>query len=81
MIETMDHILTGCLYSMITWHEVLSWIHSTAAIPSIGAKFVDWWDTTVRTAPAAAQKGTSSAIMLMAWCLWKRHNAVIFNGV
>jgi hypothetical protein len=27
-----------------------------------------------------AHKGTSSGIMLTAWWLWKRRNAVIFDG-
>jgi hypothetical protein len=30
--------------------------------------------------PKAARKGISSAIMLMAWWLWKRRNAIIFDG-
>lgn len=76
----MDHILTGCPYSRITWHEVLSWIRSTAAIHFAGDKFADWWETTVRTTPAAARKGTSSVIMITAWWLWKLCNAGILDG-
>jgi hypothetical protein len=79
-METMEHILVGCPYSRITWHEVLSWIRSRAAIPAEGVLFVEWWDTTVRASPKAARKGISSAIMLTAWWLWKRRNAIIFDG-
>lgn len=49
--------------------------HNTA-----GDKFADWWETIVRTTPVAARKGTSSVIMLTAWQLWKRRNAIIFDG-
>jgi hypothetical protein len=63
-METMEHILVGCSYSRITWHEVLSWIRLWTAIPAEEVLFVDWWDTTVRASPKAARKGISSGIML-----------------
>jgi hypothetical protein len=46
----------------------------------VGIKFADWCDETIRTTPTVAHKGTSSGIMLTAWWLWKRRNAVIFDG-
>jgi hypothetical protein len=77
----MEHILVGCPYSRITWHEVPSWIRSPAAISADGVLFVYWWDTTVRASPKAARKGISSMAMLRSWWLWKRCNAIIFDGV
>jgi hypothetical protein len=44
-MEKMEHILVGCPYSRITWHEVLSWTPSSPSILSMGFKFADsWWD-------------------------------------
>jgi hypothetical protein len=79
-MESMDHILIGCPYSRITWHDILSWIRSRMSIPSAEDRFEAWWQSTVLATPTALRRGTSSVIMLTAWWLWKRWNAVIFDG-
>jgi hypothetical protein len=79
-METMEQILIGCLFSRITWHEVLSWVRSTARIPTSGDRFVDWWQSTVHSAPTAAGKGSSLLILLTAWLIWKQRNMASFNG-
>lgn len=73
-VETMDHIIVGCTFSRITWHEILSWIRSVSRIPTAGDMSVDWWG------PIASRKGTSSLIMITAFCLWKHCNVIIFDG-
>jgi hypothetical protein len=76
---TMEHILGGCPYSRITWHEVQLQIRSLTAILVDGVLFVDWWDTTIRASPNTARKGISVAIMLTSWWLWKRRSAIFFD--
>jgi hypothetical protein len=78
--ETMSHILTGCPFSRIIWHEVLSWIRSTAGPPVAEGDFAEWWTLVVRSNPCHMRKGTSSLIMLTAWWVWKHRNAIVFNN-
>uniref|UniRef100_A0ACD5XM55 Uncharacterized protein n=1 Tax=Avena sativa TaxID=4498 RepID=A0ACD5XM55_AVESA len=76
----MSHILTGCPFSQTIWHEVLSWIRSTAGPPVDEGPFADWWGLVVQSTPRPMCKGTSSVIMLMAWWIWKQRNAIVFNN-
>uniref|UniRef100_A0ACD5Z6J4 Uncharacterized protein n=1 Tax=Avena sativa TaxID=4498 RepID=A0ACD5Z6J4_AVESA len=76
----MSHILTGCPFSRMVWHEVLSWIRSVEGPPVAEGDFAEWWSLVVRSTPRPMRKGTSSLIMLTAWCIWKHRNAVTFNN-
>uniref|UniRef100_A0ACD5UP04 Uncharacterized protein n=1 Tax=Avena sativa TaxID=4498 RepID=A0ACD5UP04_AVESA len=76
----MSHILTGCPFSRTIWHEVLSWIRSTAGPPVVDGPFAEWWGLVVRSSPSEMCKGTSSVIMLTAWWIWKHRNAVVFDN-
>ena len=78
--ETMAHILTGCPFSRTVWHEVLSWIRSTARPPIKEGDFAEWWSLVLRTTPRQLRKGTSSLIMLTAWWIWKHRNAAVFDN-
>jgi hypothetical protein len=78
--ETMEHLLVGCPFSRTVWHEVLSWVRSTARPPRRGDDFVGWWQGATRSTPRALRKGTSSLIMLTAWWIWKLRNAVVFDA-
>jgi exonuclease III len=78
--ETMRHLLTGCPFSLTVWHEVLSWIRSTAGPPDGEDDFVDWWKSALRSTPRALRKGTSSLVMLTAWWIWKHRNAIVFDN-
>ncbi|KQK21400.1 hypothetical protein BRADI_1g60552v3 [Brachypodium distachyon] len=80
-MEIMNHLMVDCPFSHFMWHEVLSWIRSTAAPPTVGVLFADWWHATVNTAPSSARKGTASIIMLTAWWIWKHRNAAVFDNV
>jgi hypothetical protein len=39
--EMMEHILTGCPFSKMMWHEVVSWIRSTSHPPVAGGNFAE----------------------------------------
>ena len=75
----MPHLLTGCSFSRTIWHEVLSWIRSTARPPVVEDDFVAWWTLVHKTTPRLLRKGTSSVTMLTAWCIWKHRNAIVFD--
>uniref|UniRef100_A0ACD5UTN6 Uncharacterized protein n=1 Tax=Avena sativa TaxID=4498 RepID=A0ACD5UTN6_AVESA len=78
----MRHLLVGCPFSRSIWHEVLSWIRSTA-VPSEEDEmdFVDWWLKVSQSTPRALRKGTSSLVMLTAWWIWKLRNSVVFENI
>lgn len=81
-LETMAHLLTGCYFSRMVWHELLSWIRLTppphpSRVASVD--FVDWWQLSCHSIHTSVQKRPFSAIMLAAWCIWKHQNAIIFD--
>nr|XP_020191500.1 uncharacterized protein LOC109777266 [Aegilops tauschii subsp. strangulata] len=79
--ETMAHLLTGCVFSRQTWHEVLSWLRvPNMPLPGPGLCFRDWFAQSVEDAPTALRRGLASLIILTAWRIWKARNACVFNG-
>uniref|UniRef100_A0ACD5Y8D8 Uncharacterized protein n=1 Tax=Avena sativa TaxID=4498 RepID=A0ACD5Y8D8_AVESA len=76
----MSHLLTGCPFSRTIWHEVLSWIRSTAGPPVAEGPFAEWWELAVCSNPRHMRKGTSSVIMLTAWWIWKHRNVIVLNN-
>ena len=76
----MTHLLVRYSFSRSLWHEVLSWIRSTASPPGGDDDFVDCWLQAARSTPRALRKGTSSLIMLTAWWIWKQRNTVVFDN-
>jgi hypothetical protein len=76
----MAHLLTGCSFLRAVWHEVLSWLRLMARHPDAEDDIVDWWHRMGHSVPASARKGTSTAIMLVAWCISKHRNTIIFDN-
>ena len=79
--ETMRHLLVACPFSRSIWHEVLSWVRSTAAPPDVENDFIEWWLKVSQSTPKALRKGTSSLVMLTTWWIWKQRNTVVFDNV
>ncbi|XP_073355226.1 uncharacterized protein [Aegilops tauschii subsp. strangulata] len=78
--ETLHHLLVGCAFSKITWHEILSWCRATVTPPDGSATFFTWWSESIDSSPASLRKGISTIIVLTAWHLWKHRNACVFDG-
>uniref|UniRef100_A0ACD5VXS0 Uncharacterized protein n=1 Tax=Avena sativa TaxID=4498 RepID=A0ACD5VXS0_AVESA len=78
--EFMSQLLTGCPFSRTIWHEVLSWIRSTAGPPVAEGPFAEWWELVVRSNPRQMRKGTLLVIILTAWWIWKHRNVIVFNN-
>ncbi|KQK15730.1 hypothetical protein BRADI_1g24593v3 [Brachypodium distachyon] len=79
-METINHLLVDCPFSRTLWHEVLSWIRSTCAPPTVGIPFADWWQTSVYSAPSTTRKGAASIIILTAQWIWKHCDAAVFDN-
>nr|XP_040249685.1 uncharacterized protein LOC120967149 [Aegilops tauschii subsp. strangulata] len=80
-LETIDHLLVGCVFSRITWHEILSWCQLVAT-PMLGSTpFFDGCLQATAASPGGLRRGLNSIIALTAWEIWKHRNAAIFDGV
>uniref|UniRef100_A0A453NMY3 Reverse transcriptase zinc-binding domain-containing protein n=2 Tax=Aegilops tauschii subsp. strangulata TaxID=200361 RepID=A0A453NMY3_AEGTS len=79
-LESLDHLLARCVFSRITWHEILSWCRLPIPTPSSTDAFFDWWCKTNNSSPASLRKGVNSLIVLTAWSIWKHRNAAVFDN-
>ncbi|KAE8781208.1 hypothetical protein D1007_45565 [Hordeum vulgare] len=48
--ESMQHLLIGCSFSRIIWHDVFSKLRLTATIPTGHGAFFDWWQEATTSA-------------------------------
>uniref|UniRef100_A0A453S935 Reverse transcriptase zinc-binding domain-containing protein n=1 Tax=Aegilops tauschii subsp. strangulata TaxID=200361 RepID=A0A453S935_AEGTS len=79
--ETIDHLLVQCVFSKITWHEILSWCRLPVLLPGADTSFFPWWSASLTASPASLRKGLNSLIALTAWSIWKHRNAALFDGL
>ena len=77
----MQHLLIGCSFSRMVWHEVFSTLRLTSSIPLGHEPFFDWWKASTSSAPPSLRKGTASLVIIVAWTLWKHRNACTFDGI
>jgi hypothetical protein len=62
------------------WHEVLSWIRSTAGPPVEEDDFIEWWLLAIHSTPCALRKGAASLVLLKVWWFLKHRNTVVSNN-
>lgn len=67
--ESMQHLLIGCSFSYMVWHDVFSKLWLTSSIPQGHESFFDWWQASTSSAPAPLRKGTASLGIIVAWTL------------
>uniref|UniRef100_A0A452YRW9 Reverse transcriptase zinc-binding domain-containing protein n=1 Tax=Aegilops tauschii subsp. strangulata TaxID=200361 RepID=A0A452YRW9_AEGTS len=79
--ETMDHLLVQCVFSRITWHEILSWCRLPVPLPDANSSFFAWWSALLAASPASPRKGLNSLVALTAWSIWKHRNAALFDDL
>uniref|UniRef100_A0A453HE53 Reverse transcriptase zinc-binding domain-containing protein n=1 Tax=Aegilops tauschii subsp. strangulata TaxID=200361 RepID=A0A453HE53_AEGTS len=78
--ESIDHLLSGCVFSRITWHEIMSWCRLTTPPMDSDTVFFTWWSKVVDESPCCLRKGLNSIVALTAWSIWKHRNAAIFEN-
>jgi hypothetical protein len=77
--ETVQHLLTTCVFARRFWHGILSPFNLEHLIPSpVEASFVECSGGVINQMHKD-KKGFDSAIILGAWCLWLHRNRVIFH--
>lgn len=79
--ETVQHLLTGCLFTRQVWFSILSSLGLGGAAPRHNDLcFVVWWAKVICMISKEYRKGANSLIILTVWLLWKHRNTCVFNG-
>ena len=78
--ETIQHILTSCVFAREIWFRVLSLVGLQQLTPSQDdLVFQEWWRLALTRVLEQQQKGFNSLVILVAWWLWKHRNACVFD--
>jgi hypothetical protein len=73
--ETIQHLLTSCVFARQLWFSILSPFGLGHLIPgSVDSSFANWWGE-VCSKVYKDKKGVNSVIMLGAWFLWLQQNS------
>jgi len=79
--ETVQHILTSCVFARQFWFLVLQPLNLAHVMPSRSiSSFAKWWRRLWKKIPKQLRKGFNSLCILGAWTLWKHRNACVFDG-
>ena len=79
--ETIQHLLTGCVFAQQVWFSILSPLDlGSEASGHTDLYFADWWAKIIHMFSKEHRKGANSLIILIAWLLWKHRNACVFDG-
>jgi hypothetical protein len=79
--ETVQHIISSCVFARQFWHCILSPIGFSAVVPKRSDScFVGWWRGALSLVPKGKKKGFNSVVILRAWSLWKHRNKCVFDG-
>jgi len=67
--ETIQHLLTGCVFAQQVWFSILSPLGLGSEAPGHNDLcFADWWAKIIRMFSKEHRKGANSFIILIAWC-------------
>jgi hypothetical protein len=79
--ETIQHLLTACIFARQFWHTILAAIGLGHLTPTADEEnFADWWGKASHKVVKTRKKGLNSLIILGAWCLWLQRNRAVFHG-
>jgi len=80
--ETVQHLLTSCVFARQFWFSVLQPLNLAHLMPSRTiSSFAEWWRRSWKKIPKQLKKGFNSMCILGAWTLWKHRHACVFDGV
>jgi len=78
--ETINHLLTGCVFAREVWHMVLTKCNLLRLAPSLqNSEFTLWWLRSRKRMRKASRKSFDSLVILVAWTLWKERNQRVFQ--
>jgi hypothetical protein len=73
-VETLDHLLLGCVHSRETWFRVLRFFDMTDLAPTREEPVAVWWLWAWKVVVKPSHKGFDTLVWLVAWSLWKERN-------
>jgi hypothetical protein len=81
-IETIDHLLVGCVFARNYWFKLLSKVNLHNFTPHVYEEnTMLWWKRCSDQLHGIAGKGLNSLISLDLWILWNHRNACVFKGL
>ena len=79
--ETIQQILTNCVFSRQVWYLLLRLSGSPDLSPWVGGEVsCDWWLWINTLIPGHWKSGVNSLISLGAWMIKRHRNECVFNG-
>lgn len=80
--ETVDHILTECVFARETWFHALRHIGLEAQMSApMDTHFNEWWRRVNRRTSKDHSRGLNTMIILVAWEIWKQRNRCVFDHI
>jgi hypothetical protein len=78
--ENVNHLLVSCLFAREVWFRTVSLVGLQRCVPRPDdLDLQEWWCSALSLVPKSDRKGFNSLVMLVSWCLWKHHNACVFE--
>jgi hypothetical protein len=77
--ETYDHLFLGCVVTRQLWLVLLSPIRLKSITPHHDDEPADWWLRSRGMMNSEAGLALDSALLLIAWCVWKERNNRTFK--
>ena len=79
--ETIQHLLTTCVFARQFWFNFLQPLNLSRLAPRHTANsFVDWWRKSWKKLQKHLRKEFNSLVILGFWIIWKHRNARVFDG-
>jgi len=79
--ETVQHLLTTCVFARQFWFSILQSLNLSQLVPRhTDNSFADWWKKSWKKLQKHLRKGFNSLVILGAWVIWKHRNACVFDG-
>ena len=78
--ESIDHLLTSCVFTRQVWHQLLSRVGLAHLCPTTESRLFDWWLGVRAVAPEQFRRALDSCVLLVSWEIWKERNRRTFDN-
>ncbi|XP_071678352.1 uncharacterized protein [Lolium perenne] len=79
--DTVDHILSHCLYARMVWFGCLTRLGSQLQVPQEDINLERWWTEARKMLRREDRREFDTLVLLIAWTLWKQRNARVFGNL
>jgi hypothetical protein len=77
-VETVDHLLLGCVFTRLLWHALLAPLGLATLAPDAEDDVTQWWIAKRSVMDKASRPIFDSVFLLIAWNTWKHRNGIVF---